>query len=79
MKYVIAGGVGAILATVVILAGFYAGKLFVQGVDYFETKRAIAECTKWQDMAQMPNYYQTTWQKAQCDHYDMVIDAPLYE
>ena len=36
------------------------------------------ECEKWQDEAvKYPAYFLASWQKEQCDTYDIQIDAPV--
>lgn len=36
------------------------------------------ECQKWQAEAKMyQGYFLTGWQKAQCDHYEVEIEAPV--
>jgi len=38
------------------------------------------ECVKWQGWAkEYPNFYTTQWQKDQCDHYNLIIEAPVSE
>jgi uncharacterized alpha/beta hydrolase family protein len=35
-------------------------------------------CHTWQIQAkEYPGFYLTQWQKDQCDHYDITIDAPV--
>jgi len=41
-------------------------------------KSEKASCLKWQTEAtRYPGYYLTEWQKKQCDHYGIEIDAPV--
>ena len=37
------------------------------------------ECNQWQSQAKTyENFYITKWQKAQCDHYNITIEAPVW-
>ena len=50
----------------------------VFGVYHGINKTEFAECVKWQDQSQKyPGYYITEWQKQQCDHQGVDIDAPV--
>lgn len=36
------------------------------------------ECVKWREQSkQYKEFYLTKWQKDQCDHYNISIDAPV--
>lgn len=41
-------------------------------------RHEVAECLEWQQWAdEYQGFYLTEWQKAQCDHYEITIDAPV--
>lgn len=62
----------AILITTIAFAIF--GSLAYIGVDRNERM----ECEYWQNEAtRYPSYYLTRWQKDQCDHYGVSIEAPV--
>jgi len=50
----------------------YAGWIFLQGIDRDEQR----ECYQWQSEARdIRGYYLTAWQKEQCDHWKIRIEA----
>lgn len=57
------------IAAIILLAF-----MFVKGMD----KQAEADCIKWQQEAtEYVGYYLTEWQAAQCEHYQITVDAPV--
>ena len=53
---------------------FILGWAFMSGLE----KEERYECYKWQRWSQeLRVFYLTPWQKAQCDHYGIKIDAPV--
>jgi hypothetical protein len=62
---------GAFLIIIFVLIGFVLGQ---SGLDAHEQY----ECRVWQQQAEdYPLFYQTGWQKEQCDHHGIIINAPI--
>ena len=62
--------------TVVILIILFA--VFLIGLGKALDAHEQVECYKWQQQAsQFEGYYLTDWQKQQCDHHNIIINAPI--
>lgn len=61
-----------------VLLAFIFGFIFALGVGVKKTE--IAECEVWQlEAVRYPGYFLAGWQKNQCDHYGIQINAPAIE
>lgn len=64
--------IGGIFLTLTF--AFIGFKLGEAGLDAHEQY----ECRVWQQQAEdYPLFYQTGWQKEQCDHHGIIINAPV--
>jgi uncharacterized membrane protein YdcZ (DUF606 family) len=58
-----------------LLLGMLFGKLLIKGFEYAETKRAVAECEKWQGQALVfEGFYLANWQQDQCEYYGIEVE-----
>lgn len=63
--------------TAIILAVLAAGIMIAAAV-YGAGKSDRVDCIKWQHEAQQyPGFYLTTWQKQQCDYWNIKVAAPV--
>jgi surface antigen len=67
---------GGIIFVLVIIVAIC---LIVKALDYGVGLTEQGECLKWQKEAveYAPHYYLVEWQKQQCEHYGITIDAPI--
>jgi hypothetical protein len=68
---------GGIIFVLCLILGTF---LLVKALDYGVGKSEVNECLKWQQEAveYAPHYYLVGWQKKQCDHFGIEIDAPTH-
>ena len=61
----------ACLAIVILCSAF---KFFGEAIESQE----IYECHVWQQQAaEYPLFFMADWQKSQCDHYGIIVKAPV--
>lgn len=64
-----------LIALVVVIAG--VALIFIMGNGALSGQEEF-ECNQWKAQASTyEGFYLTKWQKAQCDHYKITIDAPV--
>ncbi len=64
-----------ILSTIIIIALLI---IFFKAAEGGLEKMERIECLRWQETAKtIPGFWLTPWQKAQCDHWGIEINAPV--
>lgn len=69
--------ISTIIALAIVIVG--TGAIILMGANGAMSGQEEFECNQWQSQAKTyENFYITKWQKAQCDHYNITIEAPVY-